>query len=345
MKYEFWAGSYGTGEEETIARFSLDTGTGQITKIYGYRGARNPSWISLNRKKTILYSVEELTPEGRIRTFRLGEQGLEPVSSLSTRGADPCHICLEDEGRYLFAANYTSGSLTVCELEENGIPVSVTDFLQDGGRGADPVRQEGPHIHFAKALGEKVFVVNLGTDMVRIYRLDRQRGRLADTGKALRLPSGAGPRHLEFHPENPGIVYVACELGNYVAVFREKEGEYVLDGRESTLPASYSGENTVAAIRVHQGQLFVSNRGHDSIAVFSIGEDGGIALRQIVSTGGRVPRDFAVMGEYMVVANQGSDEITALRIHPQMGLLEQTDICAPMSRPVCICPVSAGKWM
>ena len=115
----------------------------------------------------------------------------------------------------------------------------------------------------------------------------------------------------------------------------------MLEAAVSTLPESYSGENTVAAIRIRKDCLFVSNRGHDSIAVFSIQEDGSLSLQQIVPAGGRIPRDFAIMGEYVVIANQGSDKITVLRMNPETGLLEQTGICASMLRPACICPVSS----
>ncbi len=338
MRYEFWAGSYGTKEEETIARFSLDTETGQMVKVYGYRGAENPSWIGLNRAKTVLYSVEELSPQGRIRAFAMGEQGLEPRACLSTGGADPCHICLDEGERYLLTANYTSGSLAAFGLDGEGIPVREADFIQHSGSGRNPARQEGPHVHFSCVRGERAFVVDLGTDLVHIYGLDRKTGRLEDTGKPLRLPAGAGPRHLAFHPGIPGLIYVACELDSSVALFREKEGEYVPEGMVSALPESFHGENTAAAIRIHGDRLLVSNRGHDSIAVFSMQEDGGLRLCQTVPTGGKVPRDFAVMGEYVVIANQGSDEITALRMNLATGQLEPTDIRTPMHRPTCICP-------
>ena len=339
MRYEFWAGSYGTKEEETIARFSLDTETGQMEKIYGCSGAENPSWICLNRAKTVLYSVEELSPQGRILAFGVGEQGLEPLASLSTGGADPCHICLDEGERYLLAANYTSGSLAVFGLDGEGIPVRETDFIRHSGRGRDPVRQEGPHVHFSCVAGERAYVVDLGTDLVSVYGLEGETGRLLETGEALRLPAGAGPRHLAFHPHIPGLLYVACELDSSVALFREKDGAYLPEGRVSALPEGFAGENTAAAIRIRRDRLFVSNRGHDSIAAFSMGEDGGLRLCQTIPTGGRTPRDFAFMGEYMAVANQGSDEITVLRMDPETGKLERTGISAPMSRPTCICPV------
>ncbi len=338
MRYEFWVGSYGIKEEETIARFSLDTETGQMVKAYSYRGAENPSWIGLNKARTVLYSVEELSPRGRIRAFGIGEQGLSPRACLSTGGADPCHICLDEGEQHLLTANYTSGSLAAFGLNGEGIPVRETDFIQHSGSGRNPARQEGPHVHFACVRGEQAFVADLGTDLVHIYGLDRKTGRLEDTGKPLRLPAGAGPRHLAFHPGIPGLIYVACELDSSVALFREKEGEYVLEGMVSALPESFHGENTAAAIRIHGDRLFVSNRGHDSIAVFSMQEDGGLCLCQTVPTGGKVPRDFAIMGEYVAIANQGSDEITALRMNPETGKLEPTDIRTPMHRPTCICP-------
>nr|WP_300662035.1 beta-propeller fold lactonase family protein [uncultured Acetatifactor sp.] len=188
-------------------------------------------------------------------------------------------------------------------------------------------------------MGRRIFVVDLGLDRVFIYDRDDVGKGLRDTGKYLSFPAGAGPRHLAFHPRM-SVIYAACELDNKLAVVREKEGEYVLESILPTLPESYRGENTAAAIRIWNGLLMVSNRGHDSIAVYSLKEDGGAALEQIVPTGGKIPRDFAVMGEYVAIANQGSDEITVLRMNPGTKLLEQTGISVPMSRPTCICPVS-----
>lgn len=338
MKYEFFAGSYGSAEEENIVRFSLDAETGQLERVYGCRGIENPSWLSLSGDGTMLYAVEELAPEGRLRALEIEEGGLKPVADLSTEGADPCHICMDEQERHLLVSNYTSGSLIALALDEKGIPVQATDFIQHTGSGKNPVRQEGPHIHFGRFRGNQVFVVNLGTDLVSAYELDAATGKLADTGKGLRLPDGAGPRHLVFHPEIPGLVYVACELDSSVAFFREKDGAYALEAMVSALPEGYFPENTAAAIRIQDDQLFVSNRGHDSIAVFSLQEDGRPVLRQTAPTGGRIPRDFVILKDYIIVANQGSDEITVLRIHPETKLPEPTGISAFLSRPTCICP-------
>lgn len=348
MKYEFFAGSYGGSQEENIVRFSLDGETGNITKIYGCKGIENPSWLTLHPEKDILYAVEELTPEGNIRAFEIEEEGLEPLAGFPSKGADPCHICLDEEKEHLLISNYTSGSISLYRLDKNGIPIKMTDFIQhereeaNGSAptesGRNPLRQEGPHVHFSGVMGQRIFVVDLGLDKVFVYDRDNVSESLRDTGRYLAFPAGAGPRHLAFHPR-ASVIYAACELDNKLAVFREKEGEYVLESMLPTLPEAYMGENTAAAIRIWKDLLMVSNRGHDSIAVYSLKEDGSAALEQIVPTGGKVPRDFAVLGEYAVVANQGSDEITVLRIEREEKRLVQTGISMPVSRPTCICPV------
>lgn len=352
MEYGFFAGSYGSRQEENVIRFSLDADTGEIARIYGCEGIENPSWLTLHPGGSVLYAVEELTPEGNIRAFRIEDKGLTPLASLSTRGADPCHICLDGTAGHLLAANYTSGSLSVYGLDGAGIPLRATDFVRherrgageaagEEGAGVDPARQEGPHIHFSEIMGPKAFLVDLGIDKVCVYDWDGGRGTLRRTSGYMAFPAGAGPRHLAAHPRIEGLLYVVCELGNKLAVFREREGNYVLEDMLPTLPKSYQGENTAAAIRIWDDLLMVSNRGHDSIAVFSLGDDGRPSLEQIVPTGGRTPRDFQILGEYVVVANQGSDAITVLRIDSGAGRLEQTGISVPMGRPTCICPTGA----
>lgn len=349
MKYEFFVGSYGGQQEENIVRFSLDGQTGNITKRYSCKGIENPSWLILHPGKNILYAVEELVPEGNIRAYGVEEEGLRLLAAFPSKGADPCHICMDGKEEHLLIANYTSGSISLYRLDANGIPIKMTDFVQHVKEkesesvptesGRNPIRQEGPHVHFSGTMGQRIFVVDLGLDKVFVYDLDDAGGSLRDTGRYLPFPAGAGPRHLAFHP-GASVLYAICELDNKLAVFREKEGEYALESMLSTLPESYMGENTAAAIRIWGNLLMVSNRGHDSIAVFSIQEDGSLSPRQIILTGGKIPRDFAVMGEYVVVANQESDEITVLRINLETKLLERTGISVAMSRPACICPVT-----
>lgn len=336
MKYEFITGSYGNTEEEGIERFELDTRLGTLTKLSGFKGIFNPSFVALSPDRKLLYAVEERSPDGFIHTLHWDETGLSHLTSHATRGADPCYIGMDANGGMLLVANYTSGSLAVYQTDENGIPKEMTDFVEHEGKGPHPVRQEGPHAHYCRMRGNEAFVVDLGLDKAFIYEIDKNTGKVTDSGKYLEFPKGSGPRHLEFDPERPELVYAVCELESKAAVFQEENGRYKLKQILSTLPDDFSETNIAAAIRYKNGHLFISNRGHDSIAMFKAGEDGLLTLTDITKTGGRTPRDFNIMGDYLVAANQDSDLLTVLKINWAEGKMEQTGISAEHVRPTCV---------
>ena len=335
MVYEFYSGSYAEPGEDGIVKFCLDVGKRTFEPVFVCRDIKNPSYLAFHASRPVLYAVQEEVPTGALHALRIGHDGLEPDCVFSTQGADPCHISVDESGRMLFVANYTSGSLAVFRLEE-GLVTARTQLIVHEGKGTHPTRQEAPHVHCAKVRGDEVFVVDLGLDKVFVYGIDEKEGILVDTGKRLCFPPGCGPRHLEFCQSVPGILYVVCELSNQIAVFREQGGEYVLMQLLSTLPADFMGENTTAAVKTERGFIFVSNRGHDSIAAYRIREDGLLELSQIVPSGGKTPRDFAVFGEHLVVANQDSDLITVLRIDWEKGKMEPTELCASTRTPCCI---------
>lgn len=331
MRYGFYTGSYGEAGEEGILRFCLDTREGTLEKEYGYGGIVHPSYLCIHREKAMLYAVQEQVPEGRIHALRIGKKGLEKAGSLSSRGADPCHLMLASSGKLLYVANYTSGSLGAVALDEEGIPVGMTDFKQHEGRGRDAKRQERAHVHFLKENGGRLFVCDLGLDRVFLYR-----GQPLLQEGVLTLPPGRGPRPLELAPGHSDMVYVLCELSSQVAAFRKTGTGYELVQSLSALPEEFSGESTAAAIKCSGDLLFASNRGHDSIAVFRILEDGTLKRTGIFGTGGRTPRDFALFGDYLVAANQDSDLLTVLKLCRESGALELTDIRASAVRPCCV---------
>ncbi len=291
----------------------------------------SPSFLALNPQRTVLYAVEEQNPAGALHALRLEGGGLTPVQTLSTQGADPCHISLDPSGRCLLVSNYTSGSLAVFRAGEGGLELSQLE--RHRGRGPHPTRQEGPHVHFSQVRGGEAFVADLGLDRVFRCRIDPETGRLEDTGAGLALPAGSGPRHLAF---GPSAVYVVCELSNQVAVFRREGEGFVLKQLVSTLPPDFTGQSKAAAVKLARDLLFVSNRGHDSAAVFRVLADGLLRPLPIVSTGGRSPRDLAVFGDFLAAANQDSDSVTLLRIDWTSGRLEPTGIFARTPSPCCL---------
>lgn len=319
---------------------------------------------------------------------------LEMVKEMPSGGADPCHLSLDGRENFLMAANYTSGSLAVFALDEQGHLQEWCDFWQHTPRRTDetqgqgnsqqsrkaknpqenpfkvnPLRQEGPHVHFSEEAGELLWSTDLGLDQVFGYQIDYEQKKLTDTGIRLQLPDGYGPRHLAFWHEDMAVIYVLCELSNRIVVFAEKvqeEGseetekaaekkvsetgtekmdrerfentsEYTILQDISTLPEGYHGESTASAIRLYGGFLFAANRGDDSIAMYEIQKDGTLTLCCIKKTGGRTPRDFQIFSDYLVVANQESDSLTVLHINRKEKRLERTAIHADVIKPTCVC--------
>ena len=304
---------------------------------------------------------------------------LEMVKEMPSGGADPCHLSLDGRENFLMAANYTSGSLAVFALDEQGHLQERCDFHQHTPRRTDetqeqgnsqqsrkaenpqgnpfkidPLRQEGPHVHFSEEAGELLWSTDLGLDQVFGYQIDYEQKKLIDTGIRLQLPDGYGPRHLAFWHEDMAVIYVLCELSNRIVVFAEKRvsetgtekadrerfentPEYTILQDISTLPEGYHGESTASAIRLYGGFLFAANRGDDSIAMYEIQKNGTLTLCCIKKTGGRTPRDFQIFSDYLVVANQESDSLTVLHINRKEKRLERTAIHADVIKPTCVC--------
>lgn len=180
---------------------------------------------------------------------------LQMVKEMPSGGADPCHLSLDGRENFLMAANYTSGSLAVFALDEQGHLQGRCDFWQHTPRRTDetqgqgnsqqsrkaknpqenpfkvnPLRQEDPHVHFSEEAGELLWSTDLGLDQVFGYQIDYEQKKLTDTGIRLQLPDGYGPRHLAFWHEDMAVIYVLCELSNRIVVFAEKMQEEDSEG-------------------------------------------------------------------------------------------------------------------
>ena len=330
MQATIWVGGYGAKGEDGVRSFRFCTQTGELVETRRYDGLQRPSFLALGASGGLLYAVEELTPMGFVHALRITPNGLEEVATLASRGADPCHLSLASEGRLLLVSNYSSGSLGVFPLDDKGVPREPCELIAHEGRGANPVRQEASHAHFAREADGVIYATDLGLDCVYRYRTGAE--GLAECGAAFALPSGVGPRHLAFDDQR---IYVACELSNEVVVLGRQDGAVLQ--RIGTLPADFAGESTVAAIRLCDGFLFVSNRGSDSIAAYEIGRDGTLSLCDVKPCGGCSPRDFDMVGEWLVVANQASDSLSALRWQRDAKRLSSAVTLASMVKPTCVC--------
>ena len=345
-----YLGAYAQSGEPGVRKYSFDPRTGSFTLAAEYDRLANPSWLLRHPRKPVLYAVEELSPEGRIVALSDDGTGFRQLCSLPSGGADPCHLSLSPDGRHLFAANYSSGSLAVFALDENGVPAEMSDFVQHrmDAPGVNPARQERAHVHFSLCDGAHVYVCDLGMDAVFVYGWDSVQGKLIDNGERIRLPGGSGPRHLAFSADGR-YLYVLCELRAEIHVFsRDAGGVWRNMQAVPTVPEDFGGfagcsYSVGAAVRIVDGEtLCASNRGHDSLALFSIAADGKLYDRRILPSHGRTPRDVQAAGGCLIAANQDGGCLSVFSRDADTGEYMWTGSEDAAGRPSCVCVAPIG---
>jgi 6-phosphogluconolactonase (cycloisomerase 2 family) len=288
-----------------------------------------PSFLAAHPSLPVLYAVSE-QDGGAVVAFAIGDDAtLTTLGKQPTGGEHPCHLATSPDGRYLAAANYASGHVTVLPLRDDGTIGPSTDLRQHSGSGPDPERQSGPHAHQVTWTGDLLSAVDLGTDTVYDYRLDAN-GRLVDHGTT-RCAPGCGPRHQVFHPS--GRRYVVEELTSTIST-------YDAAGHLDTIPTTLvepTGRNYPSEVALSDDahRLYVANRGNDTITTFEVAGDGRLLPRDETGTGGAWPRHFAVGPGKLLVANQHSDTVTAL-VLDDGGIPRAPSIVAEVGGPSCV---------
>lgn len=288
-----------------------------------------------------IFAVSE-KEDGMVVSYRYDRENkrLVQLGRQKTKGGLPCYLHFDKRHRTLYAANYGTGSVAVFPVDAAFRIGACMQLLVHEGSSVVGERQECAHAHSIEEIPfapDYKIVQDLGSDALWLYRVQED-GKLEFCEK-IAVPAGHGPRHIAFGKKKKRI-YVACELANVVDVYRWDEKNCGMERIQtvSTLPDSYKGENTVADIHVwgDDGLLLVSNRGHDSIAVFQILEDGLLALRSIACAGGKNPRNFLPLPQgYVLIAAQDSNRIRVARLS-ESGGLELLLAEYPVDFPVCV---------
>lgn len=337
-----------------IQRFTFDTSTGDLTFVETTTGIANPSFLALSPNRQFLYAVSEIMEPvdgqhaGGIAAYAIDPEthALHYLNEQPTAGTSPCHLQVDATGRYVIVANYGSASVVVFPINEDGSLGERVAFIEHEGSSINPQRQQEPHPHSANIdpTNRYTYVPDLGMDKVMIYALNAATGALTPNTDQpwARVASGAGPRHLAFHP-NGEALYVINELDSTVTGFAwdSTRGTLREIGVISTLPEGYEGKSYCADIHIHPNGKFLygSNRGHDSIAVFSIDQrTGELEPVAYTPTGGQFPRNFALdpTGHFLLAANQNSDDIFVFQIDGKNGKLTPVGERVPATAPVCI---------
>ena len=328
-----------------ISLLRFDSATGSISPLAIFEDVRNATYLALSRGQSLLYAVEEMPLNegaGVVALYLdLATASMSLADRLPAHGDCPCHVALDGEERRLFVSNYVSGNLVVFALDDNGRPTGAFADLQRSGKGPNPDRQDGPHVHQAVLTpdGEHVLVCDLGTDQVARHRLGDDLIEPVPDAVAT-VGSGTLPRHLVFSP-NGQYFHVVHEQANTITTHAYGDAGMSRIGEVSMLPRGFEGASSAAAIRLHPNGrfLYASNRGHDSIAAFELIENES-ALRPvgIVATRGKAPRDFAIdpTGRWLVAANQDSHTLTVFTIEAETGLLTAVGDVFETGSPVCV---------
>lgn len=344
-----WIGTYTEpGRRDGIFIVRMDPRTSALRRTGAVDAGENPSFLALHPDGRTLYAVNETTeregkPSGGVTALRVtrGSGTLARLNEVASEGGAPCYVSVTRDGRTALVANYVGGNVSAFALAKDGRLAPAADVERhEGATGPHRERQQAPHAHCIRPdpTGRWALAVDLGLDRVIVYAIEGSTLRRAGD---VAVKPGAGPRHVAFHPTLP-LAYVANELDSTVTVLAwdAKAGTLAARVSASTLPAGWTGHNQVADIHVDDAgrTLYVSNRGHDSIAVFTLDAAGAPAQAQVVPTEGHWPRNFAIApgGRWVLVANERSNSVVVLSRDLATGRLASTGTRLEVPKPVCV---------
>jgi len=327
------------GKGAGIYLLHQDPATGSLENMGAKAKLVNPSFVKTGRQGKYLFAVSELTGNdantGFLYSYRIQENGdLEEVNRVESGGLAPCHVGLDRSGKYVFVSNYIGGVVGIYRVAENGLLELIEKLeLPDA---------ETAHVHSVKISGDNrtAYIADLGNDRVLVYHFDVATGKLEEQ-TIIDLPEGSGPRHFSV-TRNGNYAYVVNELNSTITGFKIlKNGMLEIIEHVSTLPDNYLYKNAAADIHINQEGtfLYVSNRGHDSIGVFSIDAvSGELENVDYAPVAGKTPRNFAIspFGKYLYAASQDTGNVTSFLINPDTGKLRIQEPVFKIPTPVSL---------
>jgi 6-phosphogluconolactonase len=338
---ELWTyfGTYtNNNRSKGIYCYKLDLASGKLTSVGVTEGIKNPSFLAIHPSGNYLYAVSEVSdssgkPGGAVSAFALDRKtgALKPLNHQSSEGAGPCHVLVDKTGKVALVANYGSGSIASLPINADGSLNKAASAIQHEGSSVVPNRQAGPHAHSMNISADNRFAIaaDLGLDKLLIYKLDADKGTLAANDPAFtKTPAGGGPRHFAFHP-NGRFAYNCNEISSSVTAhaWDAAKGAFTEIQTITTLPEETKG-NSTAEIQVHPSGkfLYCSNRGHDSLAIYTIDEKTGkLTAAGHQKTLGRTPRNFGIdpTGTFVIACNQNTDQenVVVFRVDQATGQL------------------------
>ncbi|NUP06329.1 MAG: lactonase family protein [Polyangiaceae bacterium] len=316
-------------EDGTIERYRLDREDGSLEALGSLDVGGNPSFLAAAPDHLHLYAVNEAGDEVIALSIDPASGQLTELNRKSSEGNGPAYVSVDRSGAWVLVANYGGGTVAVLPIQADGSIGDAVDVESPG---------ENAHLVRTDPSNEFVYVPCLGSDHVARYAFDAATGELDELAPPADLPNGTGPRHLDFHP-SLDVAYVIGELGDSMTTFATDDtGALTETGSVSTLPNGADADaNYCADVHVHPNGKFLygSNRGEDSIAIFSLDASGATTAMGHISTGGEWPRNFGIdpKGGILLVANQHSAGVVSFRVDESTGDLTELGTTATGSGP------------
>jgi len=334
-------------DSKGIYAFEFDAASGNLAPKGIAAETSNPSWLVLHPNGKWAYAANESGKQSTISAFSIDAKSakLTLLNKLPAAGEDPCYLSFDKTGKYLFVANYTSGNVVVFPILPDGKLGEHTSVVKDAGTlGPNKERQEAPHAHWIEPdrSNRRVYVADLGLDRVLINAFDPGTGKLVPAATSgVPLAPGTGPRHAAFSASGDFLYVVGEMLSTITLCVPEALHGFQQAQVIPMLPPDFKNRNEAAEIAIHPNGkwLFASNRGHDSIAIFTIDPTTGtLRLTAKIPTGGKEPRHFAIdpTGRFLLAENQNSNSIVVFRIDPATGALSQVSTTEGIPGPVCL---------
>ena len=351
------------GNGRGIHLFKVDRVTGVLNPSGLHEMGTSPSCLAFNEARTHLYSANEtertgVDEAGSVSAFiiNLADGTLKLLNTVSSGGKGPAYLSVHPCGKFVLVANYFGGSVAVLPILPDGSLGAATDVKKDTGTVGPAKATNAPpgsfafsghdqaHAHMIEADPQAEFVlhVDLGLDKISVWKFDTSTGILTpNQPSSVSLPPGDGPRHFHFHP-NGRWLYSLQEEGCNLVLFDYDPEKGILTARQtiSSLPPGFAGSNFCSGILLSADGRFVyaGNRLHDSISIFSTGQDGTLTFVGEEWTRGNYPRSFNFdpAGRFLYSCNQRGDNIAAFRVDPTAGTLSFTGHYTPVGNPSII---------
>ncbi len=338
-------GTYTQKGSKGIYVFSFDTASGKAVELSHTDSCTSPSFLTISKDKQFVYAVNE-TSRGMVSAFSLKNNKLTLLQQKETKGADPCYITISPDQHNLFVANYSGGSITQFHRFADGLISNAQQFIQHSGKSINAARQEKAHVHgtFFSPNGQHLLTPDLGMDQVSVYPYSNNTSLPLDLSKTKSIVSnpGSGPRHIAFS-KNGHYLYIIEELSGSISVYSFTKGQATFIQKVITHTASFKGAPGSADIHLSPDGLFLyaSNRGEENnIAKFAVLSNGKLneSTFSLYPTLGNKPRNFTISddGNWLLVANQDSDNIVVFKRNKVSGDLSNTGNTIKVSMPVCL---------